>query len=292
MSSLPDELPRVIIVTSAGPKTVLAAIAKHPWASARDFVFLSAVMVFWVLLAQHYDIFSFLKSLAYPGHEISPAEAVLLGCIGALCVWIFISRRVADMRNDDIDPRSLETEMRLLRRLAMQDPLTNLPNRRVLLEALEAATSVPPEKGRSHAVFLLDLNGFKHVNDQFGHAVGDEVLQAVVNRFRRVARSRDVFARLGGDEFAVLSRNVDEAGAREIGERFIGSLANDIHAGGMRHSVGVAVGAALFPADGDSVEKVLRHADVAMYRAKAEPGSSLVFFSAAAADVATLKARA
>ena len=94
--------------------------------------------------------------------------------------------------------------MRALRELAMQDPLTSLPNRRVLLEALDLATKLPPAAGCSHANFLLDLNDFKCVNDRYGHAVGDEVLQAVVERFRRVARGNDVFARLGGDEFAVL----------------------------------------------------------------------------------------
>jgi diguanylate cyclase (GGDEF)-like protein len=271
-------------VKQEGPTSLIAAIVENPWSSARDFILLSAIMLFCVLMAQQYDIFGFLASLAYPRRLISPAEAVLLGCIGAGCVYVFISRRQAEMRKEDLNSEVLASEMRLLRRLAMQDPLTSLPNRRVLLESLELATSGVPLEGRWHAVFLLDLNGFKHVNDRYGHAVGDEVLQAVVERFRRVARSNDIFARLGGDEFAVLSRNVDEAGAEHIGERFIGALRNDISAGGVTHSVGVAIGAALFPKDGDTVEKVLRHADVAMYRAKSEPGSSLVFFSSVAAD--------
>jgi diguanylate cyclase (GGDEF)-like protein len=280
-------------VKPVGPRALIAAIAEHPWTSARDFLVLSAIMLFCVLMAQHYDILGFLASLAYPRREISPAEAVMLGAIGAVCVWVFISRRFAEADgNSSVSPEVLASEMRLLRRLAMQDPLTSLPNRRVLLESLEAATKVSPIDGRSHAVFLLDLNGFKHVNDRYGHAVGDEVLQAVVERFRRVARSNDVFARLGGDEFAVLSRNVDEKGARHIGERFIGSLRNEIKAGDTTHSIGVAIGAALFPKDGDTVEKVLRHADVAMYRAKSEPDSSLIFFSTVAAEDSARKATA
>ncbi|MEI9901228.1 MAG: GGDEF domain-containing protein [Hyphomicrobium sp.] len=274
----------------SGPKALIAAIAEHPWGSARDFIVLCAVMLFCVLLTEHYDVFGFLASLAHPRRGISPAEALLLGVIGALGVWFFISRRLVAAEDGNVSREVLATEMRVLRRLAMQDPLTNLPNRRVLLESLEAATKVAPPEGRSHAVFLLDLNGFKHVNDRYGHAAGDEVLQAVVSRFRRVARSKDVFARLGGDEFAVLSRNVDETSARDIGERFIDSLHNEINAGGATHAVGVAIGAALFPNDGDSVEKVLRHADVAMYRAKAEPSSSLVFFSTVAIEEAARKA--
>jgi diguanylate cyclase (GGDEF)-like protein len=277
---------------SHGPRALFKAVAQHPWASARDFFVLAAFMVFCVLLAQAYDIFGFIHSLAHPAHEISPAESVVLGAMAVACVWIFIWRRLEAARRD-MGAIDIASEMSVLRRLASQDPLTSLPNRRVLLEALDLATSVAPKPGHVHAVFLLDLNGFKHVNDRYGHAVGDEVLKAVVSRFRRVARANDMFARLGGDEFAVLSRNVDESGARDIGERFIGSLTNDIVTGGTVHSIGVAIGAALFPEDGDSVEKVLRHADVAMYRAKSEPGSSLVFFkSVAAEDDAARKATA
>jgi diguanylate cyclase (GGDEF)-like protein len=280
-------------VKPVGPKTVLAAIAGHPWSSLRDFVVLSAIMLFAVLFAQHYDIFAFIAELAYPRREISPAEAVLLGGIGAACVWTFISRRLRDAATDSPSPEMIASEMHALRVLAMQDPLTNLPNRRVLLDAVDLATKVNPAPGRSHALFLLDLNGFKRVNDRYGHAMGDEVLKAVVARFRRAARHNDIFARLGGDEFAVLSRDVDEADARMIGERFIAVLGHSVQASGMSHAIGVAIGAALFPEDGDTVEKIMRHADVAMYRAKSNTDSSLVFFgSDAAGDAVTRKATA
>jgi diguanylate cyclase (GGDEF)-like protein len=201
-------------------------------------------------------------------------------------VWIFIARRFNEEREDTVSPEVLAHELRELRALASQDPLTNLPNRRVLLQALDVALNLPPADGRSHAIFLLDLNGFKSVNDRYGHAVGDEVLQAVVARFRRAARTNDVFARLGGDEFAVLSCNVDPEAARAIGQRFIGALRDEVSAGGAEHSVGVAIGAALYPGDGHTVETILRNADVAMYRAKTQPRSSLVFFSSAADESA------
>ena len=263
-----------------GPRTLVKVIGKHPWSSLRDAVVLSAVMLFAVLMAQRYDIFGFIQSLAEPRREISPAEAVALGCLGAICVWIFIARRLNEERNDTVSPTVLANELSELRALASQDPLTNLPNRRVLLQALDVALQVAPAGGRSHAIFLLDLNGFKSVNDRHGHAVGDLVLQAVVARFRRAARTNDVFARLGGDEFAVLSCNVDAEAARTIGQRFIGALRDEVSAGGTEHAVGVAIGAALYPGDGDTVETILRNADVAMYRAKSQPRSSLVFFGA------------
>jgi len=273
-------------VNTDRPRTLVKSIARHPWSSLRDFVVLSAVMLFAVLMAQRYDIFGFIESLADPRREISPAEAVALGCLGASCVWIFIARRFKDEREDTVSPEVLANELSELRALASQDPLTNLPNRRVLLQALDVALNLPPAGDRSHAIFLLDLNGFKSVNDRYGHAVGDEVLQAVVARFRRAARTNDVFARLGGDEFAVLSCNVDPEAARTIGQRFIGALRDEVSAGGAEHAVGVAIGAALFPGDGNTVETILRNADVAMYRAKTQPRSSLVFFSSAADESA------
>jgi len=118
--------------------------------------------------------------------------------------------------------RSVSTELRLreLKALASQDPLTGLSNRRALLAALAAATDSLPS-GDKHVLFLIDLNDFKCVNDLYCHAVGDQVLQVVADRFRTAARPSDVMARLGGDEFAVLAYNADEAIARTIGQRFI-----------------------------------------------------------------------
>jgi diguanylate cyclase (GGDEF)-like protein len=254
---------------------------------------LSAIMLFAVLLARHYDIFSLIASLASPRREVSPAEAVLLGGIGAACVWTFISRRLKDAAIDSPSPEMIASEMHALRVLAMQDPLTNLPNRRVLLDAVDLAAKANPAPGLSHALFVLDLNGFKRVNDRYGHAMGDEVLKAVVTRFRRAARNNDILARLGGDEFAVLARDVDEADARAIGGRFIAALHHSVRAGGISHAIGVAIGAALIPEDGDTVEEIMRHADVAMYRAKSNADSSIVFFGADADDdTLTRKARA
>jgi diguanylate cyclase (GGDEF)-like protein len=262
-------------------RIVMHSIGKHPWSSLRDFVVLGAIMTFAVLMALQYDLFAFIAMLAEPRREISPTEAALLVCIGGICVWVFISRRLKEARSDTGD---LTAEMQALRVLAMQDPLTKLPNRRVLLEALDEATKLAPRQGKAHAVFLLDLNGFKRVNDRFGHAAGDEVLKAVVGRFRRATRASDMLARLGGDEFAVLSRDVDMESARAIGQRFIAALGHEVSAGGAMHELGVAIGAAMFPHDGDSVDKILRHADVAMYRAKTDKGSDLVFFGTAAAE--------
>jgi diguanylate cyclase (GGDEF)-like protein len=268
-------------VTGLGPTSLTQIIAKHPWPSLRDALVLSGFMTVAVLVARRYDIFAFLQSLADPQRVISPAEAVVLVALFAGCIYIFVARRFSEERCDETYQVRLESEMCELRELAMQDPLTRLPNRRALLSALEAATCNCGPNCPRHAFFLLDLNGFKRVNDLYGHAVGDHVLQVVVERFRRVARPTDLLARLGGDEFAVLSYNVDKSAALAIGSRFAAALSDAISADGHTHELGVAIGAALCPDDGVTSEAILRRADLAMYRAKETAGSALTFFDPA-----------
>jgi diguanylate cyclase (GGDEF)-like protein len=160
--------------------------------------------------------------------------------------------------------------------------LTDLPNRRELRSALEAAITLLPAAGGSHAFYLLDLNGFKAVNDEYGHAAGDDVLRAVADRFRAVARKGDLLARVGGDEFAVLATNVsNRETAAQIGKRFAAALAQDIVSGTRTYRVGVAIGVALFPQDGATVEDIMHRADLAMYKAKAMKRSDVHFYAAA-----------
>jgi len=268
-------------VTPMGPRLITQIITKHPWSSLRDGLVLSAIMALAVMLARRYDLFTFFAQLADPRRVITPAEAVLLAAIFVGCVWVFISRRIGEERCDEVVKVRLEREMRELRELAMQDPLTLLPNRRALLQALETATARCSGDCARHAFFLLDLNGFKQVNDLYGHAVGDHVLQLVVERFKRAARPSDLLARLGGDEFAVLSYDTDRDAALAIGARFAAALNTAISADGHTHALGVAIGAALCPDDGLTSEAILRRADLAMYRAKERQGSAVALFDPA-----------
>ncbi|MFD1369550.1 putative bifunctional diguanylate cyclase/phosphodiesterase [Actinoplanes sichuanensis] len=144
--------------------------------------------------------------------------------------------------------------------LAMHDPLTGLANRRAFEEQLGAAATP--------TVLLLDLNGFKAVNDRFGHAVGDELLVAVAQRLRTELPPEAVAARMGGDEFAVLLPAGTDAGD-ELAVRLRAAIHQPIHAGGQDLLVGASIGIA-----GDCADpvEVLRRADVAMYAAKAENG--------------------
>jgi len=267
-------------------KTLGRTIVRHPWSSLRDAVLLSSFMGFAVLVAWRYDLFAFLTSLADPRREISPPETVLLVVLFIVCLYTFVARRLAEHRLDQLGASELAGELRKLRELAMQDPLTRLPNRRALLESLETAVASCNSGGdRRHALFILDLNGFKRVNDVCGHSVGDHVLQVVAERFRHVARPTDLLTRLGGDEFALLSYDVDRKAAVAIGYRFMDTLVNGISAEGHLHDLGVAIGATILPDDGTTPEAILHNADVAMYRAKAQQGSALAFFAAAPEDL-------
>ena len=132
-------------------------------------------------------------------------------------------------------------------------------------------------------MFLLDLNGFKNINDIHGHAVGDQSLIVnVAQRLRLAMRDGDIVARLGGDEFAILAQHLGSPeAATSLALRVIELLDSPIVAGGALHHIGVGIGIALVPSDATTIGEALRKADVALYRAKAERRSALRFFESA-----------
>lgn len=195
---------------------------------------------------------------------------------GGLLTFAF--RRLREQRREM--QRRIEAEAEA-RALAFEDPLTGLPNRRRFDDALRAALAAPPRIGGAHAVLLLDLNGFKRINDLYGHPVGDEALIQVSARLRRAVRDGDLVARLGGDEFAILAQHVaGPDAAAGIALRVIDELKAPVLAGGQEHTIGAGVGLALTPQDGDVAEQLMRKADVALYRAKGHGVSALRFFEA------------
>jgi diguanylate cyclase (GGDEF)-like protein/PAS domain S-box-containing protein len=154
---------------------------------------------------------------------------------------------------------------RRTRHEADHDPLTGLANRRALERTLGAALERAAARGRAVGVLMLDLDGFKAVNDRHGHAAGDEVLREVARRLRRSVRERDLVARLGGDEFVVVL--TDLAAVPDSVERVEAALAEPFP--GVDAALRAAVGVAMFPADGPTVAELLAAADRQMYAAKA-----------------------
>jgi diguanylate cyclase (GGDEF)-like protein len=156
---------------------------------------------------------------------------------------------------------------------AFSDALTGLPNRSHLMDRAERAVEVAGATDGSMALLLLDLDGFKQVNDTVGHHAGDELLRAVGQRLLGTVRDDDLVARLGGDEFAILlTRNPDEQRAVAIAERIHERLREPYPIDGRPVAVGASIGIALFPADSAGIESLMRAADAAMYEAKRAGG--------------------
>jgi diguanylate cyclase (GGDEF)-like protein/PAS domain S-box-containing protein len=155
-----------------------------------------------------------------------------------------------------------------LRRLALHDALTGLPNRLLLYDRAEQAFAVAKRTKASVALLLMDLDGFKDINDAYGHHVGDVLLQEVSIRLRAGLRESDTVARLGGDEFAVLLPESDVAGALAAAKMLRASLDAPLTIEGVRMPLSSSVGVSLFPAHGEDPLTLLRRADIAMYAAK------------------------
>ncbi len=157
-----------------------------------------------------------------------------------------------------------------IRNLALQDPLTHLPNRISLNDLIEQALQRTLEHGECFALLFLDLDGFKQVNDSCGHDAGDELLQRVAERLKRTVRETDTVARLGGDEFVVLLRDIESSErAQQVAADIIAQITAPFAVRGTELRIGTSIGIALHPGHGDSRESLLRAADEAMYQAKA-----------------------
>jgi diguanylate cyclase (GGDEF)-like protein len=155
------------------------------------------------------------------------------------------------------------------REAALHDPLTGLPNRVLMLELLEHAFRAARRTGNTSAVFFLDVDRFKQVNDTYGHHVGDELLVGVAHRLTRALRPGDSLARLSGDEFVVLCEDLaDQSEADPIAVRLNAELSRPFVLSGVEVTVTASIGIAFTGQDIDAPEELLRDADLAMYRAK------------------------
>ena len=164
--------------------------------------------------------------------------------------------------------------------LAHHDALTGLPNRTLFKDRLEQAIAQAARAERKVAVLMLDLDRFKHINDNLGHSAGDQLLIEVAARLRRCARASDTVARLGGDEFAVVQPFVtgtDQASA--LARRALQSLSEPVRIDGQPVHTGASIGVTMFPDDSLDIDGLLKNADLALYRAKALAGGRISFYA-------------
>ncbi|MEW5772955.1 MAG: diguanylate cyclase [Thermodesulfobacteriota bacterium] len=156
-----------------------------------------------------------------------------------------------------------------IRRLAYYDQLTDLPNRALFAERLSLELAHGQRRGKPLALMVMDLDGFKEINDTLGHAAGDEVLRGVAERLRAGLRESDTVARMGGDEFALVIPEVAGAGGAEsVARKVLAGFDAPLAVDGRELPVRLSVGVALFPEHGRDMDELMRQADAAMYRAK------------------------
>ncbi|WP_305823539.1 sensor domain-containing protein [Massilia brevitalea] len=180
--------------------------------------------------------------------------------------------------NDITEARYYE---RRLHHLAHHDPLTGLANRTLLQDQLKQAIDHALEYGVLGALAFLDLDNFKHINDNFGHEAGDVVLQEIASRLKANVREHDTVARVGGDEFVLVINDQPSAEhVADLVERIRRSVRAPIDVAGREIVPGTSIGVSLFPLDGDSVDRVMRAADAAMYHAKALGKNNAQFYTA------------
>ena len=190
--------------------------------------------------------------------------------------WVAVHQDITRQREDE----------QRIHRLARQDTLTELDNRRGLHEALDVRCAALAD-GRSapFAVHAIDLDKFKDVNDTYGHQMGDGLLEAVAQRLRQLARTDDIVARLGGDEFAVVQSDVGfDKHAVKLAERLVAKLSEPYLVKGQTLTIGASVGIAIAPQHGVKPDDLLRHADMALYRAKSDGRGTYHLFDASLAE--------
>jgi diguanylate cyclase (GGDEF)-like protein len=170
----------------------------------------------------------------------------------------------------------LRSQAELNRHQALHDPLTDLPNRTLFRDRVEQEIHNGRLRGQGGAVILIDLDRFKEVNDTLGHQSGDALLLGLAKRLRGSVRAGDTVARLGGDEFGLLAPGVrSDVDALALAAAIHAALASPVPVGDLELEVSASAGIALFPRDGDDVETLIRHADVALYRSKESHASTV-----------------
>ena len=202
----------------------------------------------------------------------------------------WISANAAPIMNDNEvvagivvfhDISILKEHQRQLFRLAHHDTLTGLPNRALLAERLRQAMAQTRQSGRRMGVILLDLDGFKWINDSVGHDTGDAILIAIARRLEGALRRQDTVARLGGDEFVLVVEDVTGVDdVLHIADKALARLREPVEVDGRFYHVSGSAGITLYPDDGKDEQTLIRNADIAMYRAKAAGKNRSQFYAA------------
>ena len=233
----------------------------------------------WFLLAYPDEVYrnqvekawnSMVKHVIRTRARIEPMESIVTCKDGTKkhISWGFISTSEQNWTFGLDVTESKEAEKKI-RHMANHDGLTDLPTLRLARDRLAIAMGVARRKKMTVAVMFADLDGFKEVNDTYGHDIGDEVLKEAAQRFRSSVREIDTVARIGGDEFLIIATELHSPeNAAHIAQKVIQGISQPIIVDGKEASVGASIGIALYPRDGNDIDRLIKLADKAMYRVK------------------------
>ena len=195
-----------------------------------------------------------------------------------------VAIRTQDLRvvNEELNLENMERKSaeEKLKRIARFDSLTDLPNRLLLNEKLHKAYVNAKRHKQKYALFFLDIDHFKQINDSYGHTFGDKLLVVIAQRLALSVRKQDMIARFGGDEFAIIINNYNgKTNLTHIAEKIINTIVQPIMIDQQELYVTVSIGIAIYPKDGDTIEALVSNADAAMYRSKFDGRNSFAFFT-------------
>ncbi|SFR64606.1 diguanylate cyclase (GGDEF) domain-containing protein [Marinobacter daqiaonensis] len=227
--------------------------------------FIYALAIDLLFLVSYNLVFGVVQGYPLPillGHDIFIVSANLIG--GTAGYLTERQRRLLFLREEELD-----RERRYHFNRALRDPLTGLANRELLEDRISQAMATSQRENVAHCALFLDLDGFKRINDEYGHQAGDDVLKEVAERLQSVVRDMDTVARLGGDEFFVLLTNIDnEADSSAFADKLLERLKAPLKSVPANERLAASIGICQFPYPGMSVADIIHRADKAMYSVK------------------------
>lgn len=237
--------------------------------------FVHALVLNGICMAVFYVVFAGIREMPAPLLASSAFFLAATTLVGAGAAYLLeLQQRVLFLRN-----RQLEREREGHRMRSLHDSLTGLPNRDLLLDRLEQAIAAARRSRRKCAGMYMDLDGFKPINDRYGHEAGDEVLKALAVRLAGLLREADTLARLGGDEFYVLAHDIESVeGAELIARRLLAGVAEPILlSSGAEVRLGVSIGICLFPYPDCTAHDIIHRGDHSMYAVKRSGKNGFAF---------------
>lgn len=246
--------------------------------AAIDALLLGIFVIVTLAFAISFDALEMLIEWSEDHEEYEVDEIFSLMILSSIALAAFSIRRMRELRREMVLRDEAETN---LRHVAMHDALTGLPNRVMFNRQLEKELARASREHGQVAVLVIDLDRFKMVNDVFGHAVGDELLQVVSDRFINNTRRMDTVARLGGDEFAIIQPLINQPdGAQQLATRLIAALLEPLQLSEQQILSSLSIGIVIGKGNEVPAAELVRNADIALYRAKAEGRSTFRFFEA------------